>query len=320
MKILIIGDEVSDRNRVSCYTDVMAFYVCQELRKRGIDLVFVNGGTEEEPTPLKQVANWPLEGVDHVLALGLRYFTRTQAAQVLSRKIRGAVTQTHDGALFVRKVDCTFTTRDDAYRFVGSRRNHDQFNHHVGWAADHERIYPAQVPNELCILIDHENYGDDPADHSSEIVESAAQFARSDAWCSKYEAIAVRQLTNGGAVDVDISNPVSRPFSRQHIPFDEICREYGRASIYLVTHRESVGLTCLETAMAGAFIAVPAGDFVPRDRLNTIRHVEFDGEVPWQLLVDSIDVEKSREMAMQNSWEKLTGRIVDYFENFRKRR
>jgi hypothetical protein len=69
----------------------------------------------------------------------------------------------------------------------------------------------------------------------------------------------------------------------------------------------------LETATAGAYVVTPKG-FIPNDRLQTIRHYEWHGAIDWQRVLDNIDVDASRAMAMLNSWAAMAEKIVTAVE------
>jgi hypothetical protein len=62
---------------------------------------------------------------------------------------------------------------------------------------------------------------------------------------------------------------------------------------------------------------VPKG-FIQPDRLATIRHVEYEGAIDWPAVLDMIDVEASRELAMANSWARVAGRMLEWFESYRR--
>src|SRR4051794_34130117 len=122
MKLLIIGPDMRDLGRVKNFTGIQAYYLARELRKRGVELAFVN---PKHPKPLSYLAEVDTQGADHVLALGLRWFTHQPegCAAVIKSRIKGAVTQLHDGVVHkylaghLEGVDCTFMFRDDSTRY-----------------------------------------------------------------------------------------------------------------------------------------------------------------------------------------------------------
>ena len=188
---------------------------------------------------------------------------------------------------------------------------HRSYNEYIGWAADPKINSPQQSQDDLRILVDHTNYGDNPTDNTEKILEDIKRFVDSGIWRDRWKSVSVRRFDSGGAVDVDLDNigPIER-YDRRAIPFTEICREHGAAHLFCVTHPESVGLVVLETAMAGALSVVPRG-FVPRDRLDTVRSIEYNEQIPWDQVLKEIDPEASRNMAIKNSWEVVCKHIRD---------
>jgi len=324
MKLLVVGPDIQDLRRVKNFTGAQAFYICRELRKRGVGLVFVDG---KHPDPLRYLADVDGQGCDHVLALGLRWFTHQPigCASILATKVPGKVTQLHDGlvhewlAPHMKGVDCTFMFRDDATR-VKEWWRYSATNHFIGWAADPEIFYPAQKANELRILLDHPYYKSGTPDYTESVTADALMFSHTGIWSSyarpcglPYERVRIRRLINGGAEDVTLKDPLVRKFDRQHVPLEDIAREYRAASVYVVTHKESVGLTCLELAMCGALVAAPRG-LIYQDRLDTIRHVTYDGvRAPWDTILAEIDVLASAKLAKAQTWSRVVDRMLEWF-------
>jgi hypothetical protein len=270
---------------------------------------------------LRWFNNLDVKGYDAVIGLGLRYFSTVprNIGEILLKKLgrRGLLCQIHDGSrLDNDPVDVTFTLKDDSHRYpFGSDANryvrHRSYNEYIGWAADPAINVSNQSQQDLRILVDHTNYGDNPTDNTEKILEDIKQFVDSGIWRDRWKSVSVRRFDSGGAVDVDLDNPgpVER-YDRRAISFTKICREHGAAHVFCVTHPESVGLVVLETAMAGALSVVPRG-FVPLDRLNTVISVEYDEQIPWEQVLEKIDPEASREVAIKNSWEIVCKRIRD---------
>ena len=317
MKLLVIGPDIRDRRKVKNFTGIQAYYLARELRARGVELVFIDG---KHPDPLNQLAEVDPQGCDHVLALGLRWFTHKPVgcASIIGTKIRGKVTQMHDGLVHewlsdhMVGVDCNFMFRDDEIRTKAWERYRDR-NHYIGWAADPELLYPDQPQGELRILIDHPYYKDGQPDVTVAVTTDAVMFAQSGAWQERYRTIKLRRLVNGGCQDVDLKNPATSLFDRQHIPFEDIATEYRKTTLYLVTHKESVGLTCLELAYCGALVVAPQG-LVYQDRLDTVRHVLYEGvRAPWSAIINMIDIEASKKLARRQTWDKVCDRMLGWF-------
>jgi hypothetical protein len=321
MKLLVVGPDIQDIRRVKNFTGVQAFYLMRELRKRGVELHFVNG---KAPYPLEYLSTVDGCGCDHALALGLRWFTHQEygCAAVLKTKVKGAVTQMHDGVVheylepYMRNVDCTFMFRNDRTRMRDWLRYCDRY-HYIGWAADPDHLYPEQKRDELRILIDHPYYKSGQPDITEAVTVDTTMFAHTGAWQTKYKTIKVRRLINGGAEDVTVDDVPLKTFERQHVPFPDICQEYRRTHVYMVTHKESVGLTCLELAYCGALVVAPRG-MIYQDRLDTVRHILYDGvRAPWGQILNAIDIASSALEAREETWDKVADRMLAWFGGYR---
>ena len=311
MKLLLIAPEIKRRSAVNNFSGVWSWYLSEELKRRGIELRFGAPLHASKRAPANIIAhyrNLDIDGIDHILALGTRYFERVprECGQILMSRFGGAVTQVHDAGRPETSCDCTFTLRSD--------RNNEH-NHYVGWAADHETIRPAQIPGELRILVDHPDYGTVRPDHSEKIATECLAFVRSGVWRDSYSSVRLRRLVDG-AIE-DITSGAVGPYRRKPVSFEEVCAEYSKTHLFMVTHPESVGLTVLETAMAGALPVVPSG-FIQRDRLATVRHFEHTGGIPWGDVLDRIDIAASRGTAIKNTWAAVAARMLVYFKNFRR--
>lgn len=321
MKLLVVGPDIRDFRRVKNFTGVQAYYLARELRRRGVELEFVDGKHHE---PLKHFTKINGEKCDHALVLGLRWFTHKPpgCAAILKTKVRGAVTQLHDGlvheslAEHLVGVDCTFTFRDDSSRTRDWER-YAKTTHYIGWAADPDVLFPQQSAAMLSILIDHCYYKGGMPDVTTAVTEDTVAFAGSGKWRDSYKAIRVRRLVNGGPETVTVANINTQPFDRKHIPFEDIAREYRQTHVYMVTHKESVGLTCLELGFCGALPVAPYG-MIYQDRLDTIRHITCEGtRAPWEAILKSIDILASAELARQQSWDKVCDRMLAWFGDYR---
>jgi len=322
MKILILhpGRMPTGPDRINCFTDVWTYYLTRELRRHlRLEVMAIPGDLTEE-----QLSRWfldlDIQEYRAIIALGLRYFSTISRsmAEDLHEKIRaqgGFLCQIHDGSrLDNDPVDITFTIKNDTDKYpLLSEANryvrHHATNVYMGWAADAELNAPAQDAKQLRILVDHTNYGDNPVDHTQLILSDIKKFRESDLWQRKWNSVQVRRFDSGRVVDVDFdhTDEIQR-YDRRAIPFSEICQEHGAAHVFCVTHPESVGLVVLETAMAGALPVIPR-EFVPADRLATVRHIQYQKNIPWCAVLQQIDPMACRNTALANSWEQVAKRI-----------
>ena len=321
MKILILhpGGMPTGPEKISCFTDVWAYYLPNELKKHiDTDVIQIPGRLTDNA-----LAKWfddlDIKNYRAVIALGLRYFSSVPKS--IGEKLRermsphGFLCQIHDGSrLDNDPVDINFTLKDESDRYPFDAEanryvRHHSYNAYIGWAADSDINRPDQDNNVLRILVDHTNYGPNPVDRTKDILLDIREFAKSLAWKKRWGDIQVRRFDSGRVVDVDLDNigEIER-YDRTAIPFTDICREHGQAHVFCVTHPESVGQVVLETAMAGALTVTPKG-FIPIDRLATVRHLEYEGAINWNLVLSNINPGLSRKVALENSWSRVARRI-----------
>lgn len=317
MKLLILcpGSAASSIDNIKCFTDVLSYYLPRSLSTFPDIELNIKTIPAEDNDNLKEIfSTIDVDGVDAILTLGLRFYSKisTETTDLLKTRFNGLLCQIHDGTrLDYDPVDITFTFKDDSNRLAESAKRlarHQQFNYYMGWATDFDINTPRQDPNTLRILVDHTNYGGNPTDLTEEILESIKQFIESGIWKQSYKSVMVRRFDSGRVVDVEFDRPIYR-YDRTGIPFSEITKEHCAAHVFCVTHPESVGLVVLETAAAGALPVVPKG-FIPQDRLDTIRHLEWEHHIDWQQVLDSIDVDASRNAAIKNNWDSAASRII----------
>jgi hypothetical protein len=320
MRILCVspGKIPASKNEIFCFTDVWAYYLTTELAKQ-VKLTTV---TIPSVQNTDELVNWfgnlTVENFDAVLVLGLRYFSKVpkEIGESLKRRLYpGFLCQIHDGSrLDNDPVDITFNLKDESDKyFLESEANrfvrHRSYNAYIGWAADPELNFPYQDKNDLRILVDHTNYGDNITDLTMETLQQIRKFVSSKIWKKKFTSVSVRRFDSGCVVDVDLDNlgTIER-YDRTTIPLVDICKEHSQAHVFCVTHPESVGQVVLETAMAGAFCITPKG-FIPDDRLKTVRALEWEKSINWRLVMDNINPELCRSVAIKNSWETVARRI-----------
>jgi uncharacterized ubiquitin-like protein YukD len=318
MKLLVLcpGKIPKSVNDIRCFTEVVNYYLPQSLSK------FTELTVEQIPSndtdKLKSKFNsLDVDRYDAILTLGLRFYSKIslETTQILRSKFKGLLCQIHDGSrLDYDPVDITFTFKNDDYRLSinsGWYRRHKKFNAYMGWAADPNLNYPNQDPEILRILVDHTNYGDNEIDKTLSILREIKSFVDSNIWKEKYNSVSVRRFDSGKVVEVDLSDLSYEKYDRSKtMPLSEISKEHSAAHIFCVTHPESVGMVVLETALAGAYIVTPE-NFIPKDRLQTVRHYEWKDSINWQYVLDNIDIDYSRKVASLNTWNNVANNIIN---------
>jgi hypothetical protein len=320
MKILIFcpGKIARSLDQIGCFTDVLNYYLPKSLAT--ITDTVVMSIPDVDNDQLKEIfSTVEVDKYDAILTLGLRFYSKIspETTAVLRDRFTGLLCQVHDGSrLDHDPVDITFTFKDDTDRLSKNASwlaRHVKQNEYMGWATDPEVNTPQQDPRDLRILVDHTNYGDNAVDITAKVLTEIQRFVESGIWQHKFDSVSVRRFDSGRIVDVDFNNLDIKKYDRTAIPFSKITKEHCAAHIFCVTHPESVGLVVLETAMAGALPVVPKG-FIPKDRLETIRYVEWNQRVNWKYILAKLDIDKSRSVALNNTWSAVADRIVQALE------
>ena len=323
MKLLVLchGKIGKDKKDISCYSDVLNYYLPPSLSKYAdCDIKTVSSDRNYNSGQLeKEINAINFSGYDVILVLGLRFFSKVPKHIIpnIRKRFKGLICQTHDGSRFNNdQVDITFTTKneDNKWKNTGWWENHKKYNHYSGWAADSELNRPLQDNDELRILIDHTNYGNNKIDDTKEIIKQVKRLVTSRKWETKFKSIRVRRFISGGTEDVNFNQTGDiEKFDRSKvIPITEITKEHNKAHIFMVTHPESVGLVVLETSLAGGFIVSPSG-YISRDRLQTVRHYSYKpkSNIDWDMVLKSIDPRLSRNVALKNNWDNVAKRIIE---------
>lgn len=324
MKFLLLypGHQPKDIDDLRCFTDVWGYYLGTELPRHVTVTHQVIPSRLSEEKLCEWFESLEVTGYDAVLALGLRYFSHApkSIAQDLRRRLYpGFLCQFYDGSRLDNDgVDITFTIKDESHTakyLFGTTADryvrHESFNEYIGWAADPELNSSNQRSDHLRLLIDHTNYAQNPIDRSDDILSQIREFVTSGAWYDDWKSVVVRRFDSGKIVTVDHNDttPVER-YDRTGLPYRDVCREHGLAHAFFVTHPESVGLVVLETAMAGALTVTPR-DFIPQDRLNTVKHVVYDDAIDWKQVLSNINPSACRSFAKKNTWEAVAKRMRD---------
>lgn len=182
---------------------------------------------------------------------------------------------------------------------------------YIGWAADQHLLTPKKT-DKFRVLVDHSLYVDG-FDASEMIMQGLKPFA---------DSIDVYQIRNDGFCKVDLKIPyVKEMYDRKmQIPYPDICEEYNRADIFIVTHGESLGLSVIECAMAGAHILLYNGAIKP-SLIDPLAH-SFYSTTSAASVTDAIgnylkrrdDPRRIRKLAMPWTWNACMERVQTVLE------
>lgn len=277
-----------------------SYYLRKEFDKLGIETVPCRCPSIVEDDKAYQSKFSVPEG-DHILSVEQRgWFLRERCPSLIEKvkkSISGKITTICDNNTIIGEEDYLF------YAIPAPKRDKSIY---VGWAADGDLLYPEKEKGTLRILIDHSYYGYCARDLSIGIVDNVIKFAK-----SYKDKVVIRRFISGG---IETVNPNEEPkrdiYSRSGLPYLEACEEYRKADIFCVTHPESLGLSVIESAMAGAYVVAPY-NHIKKPLLESLHHYEFTKEIPWEfILQQQLNPELSRYKASSFTWDKVAKRIA----------
>lgn len=330
MRLLLIGKKIASKEDIRSFSEMQNYYIGLSLRKIGVEIIQRDYLFNEDPDFIK---NFYLSAavdnnVDYILASGVRYFTQIDKSvgEYLAKKFRGTVAQLHDSSLLDGfPVDVNLTLRDDSdyYRADSIQRfeRHSKYNKYVGWAASNELFYPEQIDNDvLRVFVDHPTFHYVSFDHSLNIfmaLKSLKKMIESTGW-GRFKKIVVKTLTDEGIQEVDLNNFCVKPYARTSVPAEKFAQELRGSHIFCVTHKESLGLSVLESAMCGCYILIPHG-CIPDSLSGIVRSQVFSGNINWDSILENIRPDINSAYVQKYSWDALANNIVARLIDSKKR-
>jgi len=285
MKLGCLGIKPKNITEISTFSGVFMYYLSEQFDKIGIEQVWARSNAEAVR----------LSGCDHILAFGNRWFSHYGGADAMQELTDGAVAQIAENPRQDKFVDQTFTINQ-----TGGRRCT-----HIDWAADPTLFYPDE---EKYIILDHPTYNEYQQSMMDEILGQARKYN------GKFK---VKRLLADGLHEIE--DEVEEFKRTAEVPYQEMAAITRKAAIFVVTHRESCGLQCLEASMSGAVVVYPKG-FLNENRAEVLPSIEFNNQVPWGLAEKLYESGIAREHVIHFTWDKPAKRIIDFFTNWAENR
>jgi hypothetical protein len=242
--------------------------------------------------------------------VGKRYYS-------LLKKYCKRVTTICDNAYYIGFADMTYYAvpmRPIDIKGADHKKFLDTRTKFVGWAADPTTCIYNKKPNDrkIRILIDHSYYGNRPYKESSEqIIHSAEKYLQQSH--KNYDVIFKRFVSEKGIDTIKESGNYFEIFNRRKgLNHLDACKYYSESDIFVVTHAESMGLSVIESAMAGCLVMSPT-HYIKSSLLKPLHHLEFSlkREIPWDKAIKMIDHKKAYTMAKEFNWSKVSSAIAE---------
>ena len=279
MRVCCLGHLPPSPENINSFSGVFGHFLNRELLRLGVELQWFKKHEDV------------VGEFDHLLAFGNRWFSHFGGQHEVRKNIRGAITQIAENPRQDDGVDQTFTVNS---------HNGEKCTY-VGWAADREFFYPESHPY---ILLDHPEYNEHQMTKMGSILRQAREYE------GRFKVY--RLLEDG----IQTINKNAENFTRTaEVPFPDMAAITRRTAIFVVTHRESCGLQCLEAAMSGAVILYPKG-FLNPAIAESLPSIQFDEMVPWGKAEAMYDQNIARDSVLHFQWQRVAVKILEYFCNY----
>lgn len=223
-------------------------------------------------------------------------------------------------------------------QFIGQHLLFYILDGNISWCADHHMLLP-QKKQKITIIIDHENQykynqitdfntkspkdilytlGKDKKffalhDKTYDIIQNLLDF-KNKRKNMGLDDIIIKKICHKGCIEINKWEDVELMTS--NVPFDQVYKEFNEAHIFVTTHKESLGLCTIEACMAGCLILTYENKIdyhITKALINTIPHMKYNksNSVDWDSVINNIDIEKSRNGALNYTWEKISATISD---------
>ena len=314
MKVLIIGgiqkttEQLTTDDIRGCST-LYSYYIRKGFEKLGIETVFCRAGTSNAPHSYYEQLEIP--EADHAICVEQKGFIVRDPLffEIVRKKIPGKIATMCDSSRMKGPEDILFyTTLDDE----NETPIDDPSLVYLNWAVDMDICTPVKHDN-IRILIDHSYYNrpcESVPDRSKDILLQLREYMSK----TKRKDVTIRRFISGGIETVDLNEPWFEIYNRKGLSYTDACKEYGLSDIFIVTHKESMGLSVLESQAAGSLILAPRY-FIKSDLIGDLHHILFDETIDFEEAFNSIDHQKSRTCASKYSWEPFVKLILSTLIN-----
>jgi hypothetical protein len=300
-----------------------------EFKKRGVDVQYYylreatregEGKVDIDVETADYYSKNPPQKTDHFISLeqsGFKWRT-TKLLEVVRDATSGYVSTICDH-------DKTIGDEDFVFHARLKSGNSDKAIY-VGWGADEKLFYPEKSPETFIIFIDHKYYFEKDHDWTEEIIQETCHFFKNFDTSKLPNNKKQIEIAFLGPTGIEVINPnlpteysfdEDRSKYTKRVPLDEIAMWYRKMDVFIVTHRETMGQPVLEAAMCGALVIAPI-NFIEKELLYPLSHIEFNKDIPWDAVFKSLDVKTARERALNFTWSKVAVKILNQFENKRE--
>lgn len=315
MKLLYIANCPNSAHQVTSFSSMWKYHLRGALEANGVELVLwpeyhdsINPHVYADQ--VLEIARE--EKCDHILYVGVRPFTQIplEIGEYLKKHFKGLVTHIYDGSMLdCKQVDVTFTLRDDTYKYLDNPsrlQRHLDNNWQVGWAADPELFYPEKMSDGILrVFVDHALFDLSDFDYSLTMMMNLKNIPVPHVSYT---------LTDNGLSHIDESDIKVEEYHRIGVSSQQFAALLRCCDIFIVTHKESLGLTVLEAARCGALVVTKEG-LIPKDRLESVEHHIVGSKINWDEILPKLNRTRIANKVKDCTWDNVAKNMIQGFKH-----
>ena len=305
-------------SEINEFTSIYTYYFRKVLEELGGYEVHVFPlGSDSDTESYFEDIDFP--EVDHTIAMLNRAFVLRP--QILFEKVRtvtnGLVCVLGDTDEIIGPEDVIFHARESVHEEIPSQ------SRWIGWGSDQTVFYPEKDERILSVFVDM--YPILPKERKDVITEEVFldTLERLPGKIKQYgfDEVRIRTIGKEGLVTINTLEEVREVIDEEtrRISYSELSEEMRATDIFVAGHSESMGLSILEAAMSGSYLAIPivwGKPFIKPDLVGDLHHKYFQvgdepATIPWDYILSELDIEKSASMASEKTWENVVSRVIE---------
>jgi hypothetical protein len=315
MRVLLIGEDDTEINNpysIRNWHSFCVFFLNKVLKKNNIEVIYkAFNNWERRVNPIDCVKDINEIGKKVDFVLGVRRIERLLANHG-DRLIKALNSISNSKLCSYGDLVISHKSKYNEKIFTVLLEDNIRKNiYKVWWCGDKEYLYPEQnTTGNINILLDHIDYS--PLRKSNNDIFHVYRQGLDE--LSKKYPIDVKIIADPSVVDFDLEKEKEYSFGRGRNRWIDMISHYRQTHIYCVTHKESGGLTVMETGCCGASIVIP-NDFINpilRSEVNSYYcRAEKDSiQDAIEKAILEFDLKKNLEIANRYTWDDTLKKIL----------
>lgn len=306
MKVLLIGYEPPDINKVRGWDTFCTYFLDKALREQKIDVINMHF---KKDVPFTEIPN-----VDFIVCVTrMKYLMDCHGQKLideLNKKSNNRICSFGDlgNNIDIGQISFNVLINEDSPQ---------ERQYKAWWCGDNDYLYPDKANDKFYILLDHIHYSSKRYDFIFDLYRKGLKEV------SKHYPIDVKIIADPNVQDFDLKINKEYPFTRSKNKWLDIIPYYRKAHLYCVTHLELGGLSVMETGWAGASIIIP--DSYICKKLASEVNSYCCNQQDYKNIRDSIllalsewELNKNLEMARSHTWKDTIDKMVNIMREIKK--